>query len=128
MYKDHFDSGLPDTVWIPEIARRAWIIVTGDIQTKFKSVEIETIVLSHARILHVVNRQTATHPVLAQNFVNTLPRITSFLRNNPAPCLATITRPSKKEDYWSGEAGNVNPQQERILKVQIKLKQQDPTE
>lgn len=108
--KDHHFSGVDDTIWIPEIAARGWIIVTGDVKTRHKSWERQVIIGSSAKMIHVRSGKNATHRMLAQNFVNTLPRIEAFLNKNPAPCLATLTRPSKLEDYRAGKPGNINKQ------------------
>ena len=108
--KDHGFSGVDDTLWIPDIARRGWIIVTGDIKTRHKVWERRVIITSKARMLHLRRGKNGTHQVLAQNFVNTLPRIERFLQTNAAPCLATVTRPSKLEDYYAGKSGNLNKQ------------------
>jgi hypothetical protein len=56
------------------------------------------------------NNSSTTHLVLAKNFVQTHKKITAFLENHPGPCLVTITRPSKMEDYFAERPGNVNPQ------------------
>jgi hypothetical protein len=53
LHRDHFDPGVLDTVWIPAITEKGWIGVTLDVQTKFNPREIEAIVVSKARILHL---------------------------------------------------------------------------
>lgn len=98
-HKNYFSPGTPDTIWIPDISQRGWIGVTLDINTRFNPLEIEAIVTSKARILQLRVGKNGTHPILAKNFVQTMPKIIDFLKNNPAPCLATITRPSIIFDY-----------------------------
>jgi PIN like domain len=121
LHNSHFDPGVPDIVWIPTVAAKGWIGVTLDIQTRFNPREIEAIVTSKARILHLKGGPSTTHPMLATNFVQTFTKILRFLESNSGPCLATITRPSKKEDYFAGKPGNVNPQTKRIKEVQERL-------
>ena len=108
--KDHGYVGVEDTVWIPEVAERGWIAVTGYIRTRFRPVEKNAIIVSRARVVHVKHGKNATHEMLAKNFVNSLSKINRFLERNEAPCLATLTRPAKLEDFLSGKPGNVNSQ------------------
>ena len=110
LHKEHFEPGTEDTVWIPEVASRGWIAVTGDVNTRFNPLEKRAIVISRARMIHVKPGKNATHHVLAVNFVNTYEKICRFLERNDAPCLATLTRPSKEEDRLLNKPGNVNPQ------------------
>ena len=108
--KEHGFSGADDTLWIPEVAKRGWVALTGDIKTRFRPHEKEVIIVSRARMIHVRKGKNATHEMLAINFVNSLAKVERFLERNEAPCLATLTRPSKVEDYLAGKSGNINPQ------------------
>ena len=79
-HRDHFENGTADTIWIPEVAKAGMITVTGDENTRYKPQEIKMIVISKARVLHVVNGKNATHPMLAKNFAQTKEKIESFSR------------------------------------------------
>lgn len=100
----------PDTIWIPEIAARGWITVTRDVRTRFNSWEKSAIVRAKARVIHVRSGKGVTHPVLAQNFVNSLPLILTFIEKNEPPFIATLTRPNRKEDIYRGRPGKLNSQ------------------
>ncbi len=110
LYKAHYPPGVDDTIWIPEVANRDWISLTGDVRTRFKPWEKAVIVRSNARMVHVKKGKNATHKMLATNFVNTFDAICRFLDTHSAPCLATLTRPSKIQDYFAGKPGGVNIQ------------------
>lgn len=42
--RNGFPPNTPDTVWIPEVARRGWVLVTRDKHIRSKSLEIEALV------------------------------------------------------------------------------------
>lgn len=67
-HKDHFEQGLDDTVWIPEVSRRGWIAVTLDVNTRKALVEVKAIVSSKARMIQMIPRKNATHEKHARNF------------------------------------------------------------
>lgn len=108
--KTHFTQGTDDTDWIPWVAERGWIAVTGDRKTRFRSEEKAAIIVSRAKMIHVVKGKNATHVMLANNFVYTLKEIVAFLDKSGTPCLATLTRPSSQDAYFRKLPGRVNPQ------------------
>lgn len=80
-HKKHFEQGVDDEVWIPEVARRGWIAVTCDINTTFTKDQVRAIIRSKARVIHMVNGKNPTHPALANNFVNSVKRSITSLKN-----------------------------------------------
>lgn len=108
--KTHFPQGTDDTDWIPWVAQRGWVAVTGDKKTRFRPEEKEAIIVSGIKMIHLINGKNATHSMLANNFVYTYDKIVSFLDKNNAPCLATLTRPTTMDAYFRKLPGHVNPQ------------------
>lgn len=108
--KDHGFVGVDDTVWIPEVASRGWVILTGDIRTRYVPWEKRVIITSRAQMIHIKSGKSTTHKMLATNFVSSLSIVDKYLSSNEAPCLATLTRPVRPEDTLLGKPGNLNPQ------------------
>lgn len=106
-HKDHFEQGLEDTVWIPEVARRGWVAVTLDVNTRKALVEVQTIVTSKARMIHMTHSKNASHKKYAQNFVNTLGEINAFVGKHQPPYVVMLTRPDKAEDFDNGVPGKL---------------------
>lgn len=106
-HKDHFEQGLDDTVWIPEVARRGWIAVTLDVNTRKALVEVKAIVSSKARMIQMIPRKNATHKKHAHNFVNTLEEIKAFMAKHQPPYVVVLTRPDKTEDFDNGLPGDL---------------------
>ncbi|MDQ3396874.1 MAG: hypothetical protein M3511_03740 [Deinococcota bacterium] len=108
-HKDHFKQGVNDEVWLPEVAQRGWIAVTCDVNTRFARVEVESIIRSNAQVIHMINGKNATHPALAQNFINSLGEIYKFIEKHQPPFLGVLVRPSRLEDFSAGKPGRVRP-------------------
>ena len=107
-HRDHFAPSAPDELWIPEVAQKGWIITTGDVQTRFNIAQVQAIVNSRAQVLHVRTGNNATHPTLARNFVNSFKAIEAFFEQHPPPCVGTLIRPSRQEDFFRGKSGKVD--------------------
>jgi hypothetical protein len=104
---DHFQPGTPDTIWIPEIARRGWIGITVDKGTRQKYLEIQTILESEARMLVLPRRTGLKFSELALNFVNSRNSVFKFFDQCPAPCMGVLRRPSNPGDVAAGIPGRV---------------------
>ena len=116
-HKQHFGQGVADEIWIPEIARRGWVIVTCDENTRFTKTQVQAIIRSKASVIHMVNGKNATHPVLATNFVNSVKKIHSFTEEHEAPFIGVLMRPSKQDDFYRGKAGTI-----RLIDLEAALK------
>ena len=105
--RQHFESGTPDTIWIPQITEWGWVALTRDKGTKLKPEERRVIAEAGARMLILITRKTS-HPMMAENFVNTYDRVVRFFEQSERPLVATLTRPQKREDVFAKLPGNVN--------------------
>jgi len=94
-HADHFLPNAPDEVWLPEVGRRGWIVLTHDERIRYKPNELAA-VMRHRVPLLVVQGQ-APFPQLAEWFVQTLPRIAAFLDAHEPPYIAKVQRPTPKE-------------------------------
>ncbi len=104
-------SGVADEIWIPAVAARDWVIVSGDHNTRFEAVERSAIIASNAKFVLLPRSRRTSHPELAQNFVNTFPLLRRFADGRPGPWLVSVTRPNRVSDIAAGRPGNVNVRQ-----------------
>ena len=109
-HNEHFAHDAPDTIWIPAVASRGWVILTSDAAIKRNPLEREAVLTSGARLLVLVGAN-ATTADRAHNFVNTLSRIEAFLAQEPPPLMAKIFRPNPATQMAEGKPGRI----ERIL-------------
>lgn len=105
-HHDHFAHDTPDESWLPEVAAREWIAVTGDQKILRRPLALAAIERSQATLLVVVGNH-APAPELAANFINTLPKIERLLETLKPPAAAKIYRPSPKELVSEGKPGSV---------------------
>lgn len=89
---DHFAHDCPDETWLETIGQRGWIAVTHDARIRYKPNELAAVMAHRVALLVVIGH--APYPELANAFVATLPRITSFIERHQAPYIAKVYRPS----------------------------------
>lgn len=100
-------SGVADEVWIPQIAGRGWVIVSGDMMTRFSAIEKSAIVASGAKYVLLPRASRTPHPTLAQNFVNTFELLASFADGREGPWFVAVTLPNDVADVAAGLPGSV---------------------
>ena len=103
---DHFEQDALDEEWLPEVAARGWVIVTGDKRLLRRPLEVAAIRASKARVLVLVGND-ARAIELATNFVNTLDRIREVLEEMDPPAVAKVYRPSPRGLVFKGRPGTV---------------------
>ena len=92
---DHFADDAPDVQWIVEVASRGWIGVTHDKAISRRPNERDTVLEAGLGLLIMVG--AAPYAELANNFVVTLPRITTFVQKHHPPFIARVYRPTPAE-------------------------------
>jgi hypothetical protein len=94
-HKDNFAQDCADTVWLEAAGQSGWIALTRDRRIRYKPNELNAVIRHGVALLVVVG--TAPHAALAEAFVATVPRITSFLDDNSPPFIGKVYRPSPGE-------------------------------
>ncbi len=94
-HSDHFAHDCADDVWLAEVAARGWVALTHDARIRYKPNELAAIVQHKATLLVVVGH--APYAELARNFVNTLPRILTFIEGSRSPVIGKVYRPAPGE-------------------------------
>ena len=105
-HHDHFAHDTPDEAWLPQVAAREWIAVTGDQKILRRPLALAVIERSRATLLVVVGNHAPARE-LAANFINTLPKIERLLETMDPPAAAKIYRPTPKELVFEGKPGSV---------------------
>lgn len=104
-HDSHFSPTTPDTEWLQHVGTRGWIALTHNKEIRYNPQERDMVMRSGVRLFMLIGHHT--HPVLAQNLINTLPRIHRFLDDQPAPFIARVYKASA-EAFESGKAGKVD--------------------
>ncbi len=94
-HHDLFRPETPDEEWLEYVGKKGRIAITHDGRIRYKPNELAAIERHRVALLVVVGK--APFPVLARNFVSSMPRIASFLAGRDAPYIAKVYRPPPAE-------------------------------
>ena len=106
VHDDHFRPDAEDVDWLPEVARRGWIVLSNDQNILRRPLEREAVRSSGAAVLVLIGGQ-ATATQLARNFLNTLPKIEALLDSQAPPLIAKVYRPSPVDLIAAGQPGRI---------------------
>lgn len=106
-HADHFEDDAPDHIWLPEAAQRGWIILSRDEKILRRPIERDATIASGAALLVLVGASTRTGEI-AENFLNTMPKILSFVESERKPFIAKVYRPNPTSLVARGRPGHIN--------------------
>ena len=89
IHDDHFEQGALDEVWLPEIGRRGWVLITKDREIRHRTAEREALLNAGVRAF-VLRTRGLSGPENAQILMRALPRMIRFCTGNPAPFIAAV--------------------------------------
>jgi hypothetical protein len=95
LHQDHFPQDAADVEWLPEAARRGWIIISPDIRISRDQLEVEAIMTSGAAVFCLAatlpgSRRRATFSVACRRS----PRCWS---GRPRPFIAKVYQPNRDD-------------------------------
>lgn len=88
VHDDHFPQRTPDDVWLPEVGRAGWVVLTRDRQIRWKANERDA-VMENGIALFALSGRGPT-PELADLVIRTAPAVERFLARHARPFLAKI--------------------------------------
>lgn len=94
-HRDHFPPDCADEEWLKAIGAQNWIAVTHDRRIRYKPNELAAVERHRVALLVVIGK--TPFPLLARNFVATVPKISDFLAQHTAPFIAKVYRPAPSE-------------------------------
>ena len=89
-HDDHFPQDAPDEEWIPEVAKRGWVILTKDKNIRRRAGEREAVLLTAARIF-TLSSGNMRGTEMAALFVNRLADLEKMATEHPAPFVAVVS-------------------------------------
>lgn len=90
-HDDCFPQGTPDAVWLAEVGRHGWIVLTKDKSIRYRQLEIEALISSGVGAFVLTSGDMRGEDMGAV-FVAALPRIRRFLQRHSRPFVATLSR------------------------------------
>lgn len=91
VHDDHFPERTLDDVWLPEVGRNGWVVLTRDKQIRWKANERDA-VMEHGVALFALSGSGRT-PELADLVVTNIAAVERFLARHARPFLAKILPP-----------------------------------
>ncbi len=85
------DCGTPDTMWIPEVARCGWLIVTRDSRIQERAAEIDAVRAHGARMIVLPSAEAGTTWAQLEVFMSQW-RAIERLVEEPGPFIYSATR------------------------------------
>jgi PIN like domain len=88
VHNDHFAPEAPDIDWLPEVAKRGWIVLTKDAMVGRNTLEQIAIASFGARVF-VLSMNDGTGEDMARAFAS-LPRMERLINSHPALFIAQV--------------------------------------
>ena len=93
-HSDHFPDDVKDSDWLTQVGQKGWFCLTHDKRIRYKSNEKDAVMRAGVGLFILVGH--APHRELANNFINTLHKVESFIKKHERPFIAKIYRPLRK--------------------------------
>ncbi|MGH8100750.1 MAG: hypothetical protein ACREIW_05595 [Chthoniobacterales bacterium] len=90
LHPDHFPQESPDPIWLPEVGRRGWIVLTKDRSIKSNQIEIASLMQANTFCFNLVSA-SLTGSEMAIAFVSALPDMKQLILRKPRPLVANIS-------------------------------------
>jgi hypothetical protein len=91
IHDDHFPQGTTDEVWLREVGRRGWVVLTKDDRIRYRSQEQSALMQARVRAFVLVAKGLSGAEMAAV-FVKALPAIHRFVARYQPPFIARVTR------------------------------------
>jgi predicted nuclease of predicted toxin-antitoxin system len=91
VHDDHFPSDAADTVWLSEVSRRGWVVLTKDKRIRYRASELNAVSATKARVFTLTAGSIQAQE-MADIFILAMPKIRAFVVNNQPPYIVTINR------------------------------------
>lgn len=91
LHRDHFEDEEDDTVWLPEVCRREWVVISHD---QFNELERQAIRNAGGRAFLIIGGD-ATGEQKAAMVTGAMRRILRILKSTPAPFIAKVYRANR---------------------------------
>jgi|GEM_PF-1855652 len=99
MHREMFPDRTPDRIWIPEVARRGWIIVTRDKRLQTRHIEWMAFLRAKARVLWF-RGDRASNVEITEGFLAALPNIDERTATLTPPYIIKVTPAGNTEQIY----------------------------
>ncbi len=96
---DHYAAGTPDAVWLPEIGRRGWVLLTKDKRIRSRPAEVVALIAGDVRAFCLTGGEMRGE-AMARAFLAAMPRIRSLVDAHAGPLVATVSPAGAVTVLW----------------------------
>ncbi len=93
LHDDHFAQGTPDSVWLPVVGKRGWIVLTKDTRIRHRPTEKQALLGASVRAFAFTSG-TLSGAQMGDAIVKALPKMLVLLAAHPSAFIARITAAS----------------------------------
>ena len=94
VFRERFAGGTKDPVWLPEVGRNGWVLLTKDSRIRYRRNEMQALLSSGVRSFVLVSRNLPGSE-MAEIFVKALPAIKRMCAHQRSPFIAHVHRDGK---------------------------------
>lgn len=88
--EDHFEPDTPDTVWVPDVGARGWIILSKDSSMRHNHIELVALLRSNTHSF-ILTSASQTGKEMASALVFAIPQMKRIIAKFNPPCVSAIT-------------------------------------
>lgn len=92
VHDDHFRQDALDPEWLTAVGEKNWIVVTRDERIRYRVAEKQAIRRAKVRAFVLAAQGDLRAEMLAQNFLEALPKIQRVVEKQKPPFIAKISR------------------------------------
>lgn len=92
LHDDHFSQDAQDQVWLTEVGKRDWVVLTKDKHIRYRAVETNALISAKVRAFVLTARGDLTGAEIGQIFVKALPAMRRICETGRGPIVAHVSR------------------------------------
>lgn len=100
IHADHFKAGEQDEVWLAEVSRRGWIVLSKDLRIRYRGIALRAIERSLARVFVLKRSENLRGAEMAEIFVRALPAMYQKAQHPFPPFIAKVGKDGSVVHWW----------------------------
>lgn len=100
---DHFETNAEDAVWLPEIGKRGWILLTKDKAIRTNQLERDALLKNNVAAF-MLGRGNVPGAEMARIFISAMRSIQRVVRRYEVPVIASVAVSAKVTVLWADGA------------------------
>lgn len=92
VHDDHFSQDAKDQVWLAEVGKRGWVVLTKDKHLRYRAVETNALMSAKVRAFVLTARGDLSGAEIGQIFVKALSAIRRLCARGSKPFVAHVSR------------------------------------